>query len=162
ALEAHRSGERAGRPLNIVSRWARLAAVVIVVVMVAVVSFAATAENGEYAEGVAVVRREARGLVTSAVAGTVHHIEAEPGRRGAAGTVPVLLDDAPGQAEFARAKQSSERRLVELLRDAGTHGKRERLAGSDAALQLAEGKLRERKIVAAEAGLVSDVRVRAG
>lgn len=132
------------------------------VVLVAGLIFAATAEIGEYAEGVAVVRREGRVLVTSAVSGTVQRIEIEPGRRVAAGTVLVRLDDAAEQAEHARAKQSYERRLVELLRDPGDEAKRERLASFDAALQLAEAKLRERTIVAPEPGLVSDVRVREG
>jgi multidrug efflux pump subunit AcrA (membrane-fusion protein) len=162
ALDAHRRGDRPGRPLEAVSRWTRLAELVIVAVIVAGTIFAATVRVGEYAEGVAVVRREGRVLVTSAVAGTVQRIEVEPGRRVAAGAVLVRLDDSGERAEYERAKQGYERRLVELLRNPGDPAKRERLAGFDAALQLAEAKLRERTIVAPEAGVVSDVRVRPG
>lgn len=162
ALSAHRGGDRPGRPLELVSRWTRLAELLIVAVIVAGTIFAATVQVGEYAQAVAVVRREGRVLVTSALAGTVQRIEVEPGRRVEAGAVLVRLDDAAERAELERAKQGYERRLVELLRSPGDQAKRERLASFDAALQLAEAKLRERTIVAPDAGFVSDVRVRPG
>ena len=51
------------------------------------VVFAATARVGEYAQGLAVVRREGRVVVTSAVSGTVQSLEAKPGSHVAAGQV---------------------------------------------------------------------------
>jgi multidrug efflux pump subunit AcrA (membrane-fusion protein) len=162
ALAAHRRGDRPGRPLHIVSLWTRLAVLVTFAVVIAGLIFAATARVGEYTRGVAVVRREGRTLVTASVTGTVQRIEAAPGRRVAAGEVLVRLDDAAERAELARAEQSYERRLVELLREPGDAAKRERLASADAALAVAAAKLRERAILAPHAGLVSDVRVRPG
>jgi multidrug efflux pump subunit AcrA (membrane-fusion protein) len=162
AREAHRGGDRPGRPLEIVPLWTRLAELVTVVLMVAVVIFAATARVGEYAEGIAVVRREGRMLVTAATAGTVASVEVEAGRRVAAGEILVRLDDTTERAAWEHAEQGYERQLVEVLRDPDDASKRERLTIADAGLRQAEAKLRERTIVAPEAGLVSDVRVRRG
>ncbi|MFO7568146.1 MAG: biotin/lipoyl-binding protein [Enhygromyxa sp.] len=162
ALEAHRSGDRPGRPLELVPLWTRLAVIVTVTVVIAAIVFAAVAEIGEYAQGVAVVRRGGRTLVTAATTGTVARIEVETGRRVAAGEPLIRLDAAVEQAALDRAKQHYERQLVEALREPGDPGKRERLASADAALQQAEAKLQERTIVAPSDGLVSDVRVRPG
>ncbi|MFO7562695.1 MAG: HlyD family efflux transporter periplasmic adaptor subunit [Enhygromyxa sp.] len=162
ALAAHRESDRPGRPLELVPLWTRLAEIVIFVVLLAGLIFAAVAEIGEYAEGVAVVRREGRTIVTAATAGTVARIEVETGRRVAADEVLVRLDDAAERAAFELAKRHYERQLVEALRDPADLGKRERLTSADAALQQAEAKLRERTIVAPCEAVVSDVRVRPG
>lgn len=162
ALEAHRQGSRPGRPLHIVSTWTRWAVRVTVLVVVAGLVFAATARVGEYAEGMAVVRREGRVVVTSAVSGTVQAIEVQPGRRVVAGQAVVRLDDATQRAELRRVRREHEQRLVELLRDPANDARRERLAALDAELQLAQARLRERTVVAPSAGLLSDVRVRPG
>src|SRR5690606_36906534 len=122
----------------------------------------ATAEVGEYAQGVAVVRREGRTLVTATTTGTVASIEVETGRRVAAGEVLVRLDAAVERAAVEQAERDYQRQLVEALREPGDPGKRERLADADASLQQAEARLRERTIVAPSDGLVSDVRVRPG
>lgn len=164
ALDAHGRGDRPGRPLGAVSRWTRLAELVLLAVFVSATIFAATAEIGEYAQGIATVRREGRVLVTSAVSGTVQKIEVGSGQRVAAGAVLVRLDDASERAELDRAEQAYTRQLLELLRapQRDSEGKRQRLASSDAAVQLARAKLRGRTIVAPESGVVSDVRVRRG
>lgn len=162
AIAAHRQGSRPGRPLHIVSTWTRWAVWVTVLVVVAGLVFAATARVGEYAEGMAVVRREGRLVVTSAVSGTVQSLEAQPGRHVALGQVLVRLDDAAQRAELQRVQREHQQRLVELLRTPADDARRERLAALDAQLQLAEAHLRERTIVAPQPGLLSDVRVRPG
>lgn len=162
ALHAHRRGAGPGRPLHIVDTWARWAIGVMLSLMVAGLVFAVSARIGEYAQGIAVVRREGRVVITSAVPGTVQRVEVSTGERVAAGQVLVQLDDAAASAELARVEQEYRQRLVELLRTPADDGKRERLSGLDAQLQLARARVRERQITASEPGLVSDVRVRAG
>jgi biotin carboxyl carrier protein len=162
ALAAHSRGSRPGRPLHIVSTWTRWAVRVTVLVVAAGLTFAATARVGEYARGMAVVRREGRVVVTSAVSGTVQSLEAQPGRHVVAGQVLVRLDDAAQRAELERVQREHQQRLVELLRAPADEARRERLAALDAQLQLAQARLRERTIVAPQPGLLSDVRVRPG
>jgi biotin carboxyl carrier protein len=162
AIAAHRGGARPGRPLHIVSTWTRWAVGVTVLVVGAGLVFAATARVGEYAEGLAVVRREGRVVVTAAVSGTVQSIEAQPGRHVVAGQVLVRLDDAAQRAELQRVQREHQQRLVELLRAPADDARRERLAALDAQLQLAQSHLRERTVVASQPGLLSDVRVRPG
>jgi biotin carboxyl carrier protein len=162
AMDAHRQAARHGRPLHIVSTWTRWAVRVIVIVVAAGLVFAVTARVGEYAQGMAVVRREGRVVVTSAVSGTVQGLEVQPGRHVVAGQVLVRLDDAAQRAELQRVQREHQQRLVELLRTPADDARRERLAALDAQLQLAEARLRERTIVAPQPGLLSDVRVRPG
>jgi biotin carboxyl carrier protein len=162
ALAAHSRGARPGRPLHIVSTWTRWAVRVTMLVVAAGLVFATTARVGEYAQGMAVVRREGRVMVTSAVSGTVQSLEAQPGRHVVAGQVLVRLDDAAQRAELQRVQREHQQRLVELLRTPADDARRERLAALDAQLQLAEARLRERTIIAPQPGLLSDVRVRPG
>ncbi len=162
ALDAHSRGARPGRPLHILPTWTRWAVRVSLIVVAAGLAFAVTARVGEYAQGMAVVRREGRTVVTSAVPGTVQSIEVRPGQRVEAGQVLVRLDDATQRAELARVEREYEQRLIELLRSPAADSRRERLAALDASRQLAVARLRERTVVTPQPGLVSDVRVRPG
>lgn len=162
AVQAHRRGAGPGRPLHIVATWTRWAVGVTLALLVASVAFATSASIGEYAQGVAVVRREGRVAVTSDVPGTVQHIAVSTGQRVATGQVLVQLDDAAPRAELARVEQEYRQRLVELLRAPADDARRERLAILKAQLQLAQARVRERQIVAPQPGRVSDVRVRPG
>lgn len=162
ALAAHRRGAGPGHPLQVVSTWTRWAVNVTLAAVVAGLVFVATARVGEYARAPAVVRREGRVVVTASVPGTVQQIAARPGERVAAGQVLVRLDDAAQTAELERAEREYEQRLVELLRAPADDARRERLAALDGQLRQARARARERAIVAPQAGLVSDVRVRPG
>lgn len=162
ALEAHRRGARPGRPLHIVSAWTRWAVRVTVAVVVAGLVFAATARVGDYAQGIAVVRREGRVVVTSAVPGTVQSIEVRPGQHVQPGQVLVRLDDAAQRAELERVEREYEQRLVELLREVDDAARRERLAALDGELRIARARVDERAVTAAHAGLLSEVRVSPG
>ncbi len=162
AVQTHRLGASSGRPLHIVSTWTRWAVRVTLLLLFASLVFATTARMGEYAEGVAVVRREGRVVVTSSVSGTVQRIAVHTGQVVAAGEVLVQLDDAGQQAERSRVEQEYQQRLVELLRAPADDAKRERLATLKAQLELAQARERERQITATVPGVVSDVRVRPG
>jgi biotin carboxyl carrier protein len=162
AIEAHRGGSRPGRPLHIVTTWTRWAVGVTLLVVLAGLVFIATARVGEYARGVAVVRREGRQVATATVSGIVQSIEVQPGQRVVAGQVLVRLDDATQRAELDRVEREYEQRLVELLREPADEARRERLAALDGPLELASARVDERTVTAARDGLVSDVRVLPG
>ncbi len=125
-------------------------------------AFAAAAPVGEYAEGMAVVRREGRVVMTSAVSGTVRELLVKPGERVAAGQVVVRLDDTAQRAQLSRVQREYQQRLVELLRVPADDARRAQVAALDAQLQLAQARLDERTIIAPEAGVLSDMRVRPG
>lgn len=162
ALAAHKQPTRTGHPLHIVSSLARWAGFVTVAMVVAGLVFATTVRVGEYARGPAVVRREGRLVVTSAVSGTVQSIDVNLGQRVEAGQVMIHLDDAAQRAELERVDRDYEQRLVELLREPADDAARQRLAGLDGQRALAHARAAERAVVAPESGVVSDVRVRPG
>jgi len=162
ALQAHRAGARPGRPLHIVATWTRWAMAVTLLVVAGGLIFAVTARVGEYAEGIAVVRREGRTAVTSVVSGTVQSIEVHSGQRVEVGQVLVRVDDATPRAELSRVEREYQQRLVELLRTPADDARRERLAALDARRQLAIARVHEREILASADGVVSDIRVRPG
>jgi biotin carboxyl carrier protein len=162
ALEAHRRGDGVGRPLAIVSLWTRLAVATCVLAVVSALSFAASVRLSEYAEGIALVRREGRMLVNSPVAGTVEHIAVSPGQHVRAGEMLVRFDDGAQRAELERAELGYELRLVELLREPSDSARHERLAAAEAERRLAQARVHARACVAPHAGVVADVRVRSG
>jgi biotin carboxyl carrier protein len=162
ALDAHRRGDAAGRPLAIVSIWTRLAVATSVLAVVSALSFAASVRVSEYGEGIALVRREGRMLVNSPVAGTVEHIAASPGQHVRAGELLVRFDDGAQRAALERAELGYELRLVELLREPSDTTRHERLAAAETERRLALAHLHARTCVAPHAGVVADVRVRSG
>lgn len=162
ALAAHQRGDQPGRPLHVVSSWTRLAVGACVAMLVAAFGFAAFARVGEYAEGVAVIRRDGREPIGATVSGAVQRVEVAPGQVVAAGQLLVQLDDRGERAELERVEQAYELRLVELLREPEDPARHERLATLASERQLAAARVHERAIVAPHAGVISDVRVRPG
>lgn len=162
ALHAHRHRDVAGRPLALAPRWTRWVSSVTTAACLAGLAFAALAPLGEYAQGIAVVRRDGRTLVTSTVAGIVQEVRVRPGEHVQAGQVLLRLDDAAPRAELRRIEDEYGQRLVELLRRPDDAGARQRLSVLHAERALARAHVGERTLVATQAGIVSDVRVHVG
>ena len=158
ALESHRGGSKPGRPLHIVSTWTRWAVRVTVLAVASGLLFAATAELGEYAQGVAVVRRADRVLVTATHPGIIEEIAVTPGQHVVRGQLLARLDDHSERAEHQRLQREYEERLVEYLREPSNAGLRQRLAALDEAREAAADRLASLAVVAPAEGVVSDLR----
>lgn len=162
ALEAQQYSNSEGHLLRVVPLWTRLAVGLIPAMIVTGVVFAATARIGEYAQAIAIARREGRTPVTSAVSGTIQHIEVRPGERIGAGQVLVQLDDAAAQADLTQVRQAYQQGLLESLRHPADEPKRERLGVLGAELRRAKSRVQERVLTSTTAGWISDVRVQVG
>jgi membrane fusion protein (multidrug efflux system) len=152
----------ASHVLELSPRWTRWAYWLLLVVLVVAAVFSIVGKIHEYATGPAVIRLEGRRDVTARFAGTVATIDAQPGRRVAAGDVLVQLYEGQESAELDRVRKESEIQLVKLLRDPGDTLARAALASLRAQRELAEARLAERVVRAPQAGTISDVRIRPG
>ena len=116
----------------------------------------------ERSTGVAVVRLGGRSEITATAAGTVASVEAPPGTRVAEGASLVRLYGGPEIAELSRLEGEFELQLASRLRDPGDRGAEAALIGLSGQIELAKARLAERDVRAPRAGVVADVRVRAG
>lgn len=161
AVEAHRRGPGLGSPLRIVPAWMVWSTRLVVLVVLGAVAFAAVARVADHARGPAVIRVEGRLVLDSRTAGSVVDVAVQPGDRVEAGAVLVRLDDTMQRAELVRVEREYDQALARLLRDPATRVEG-RLAALQAERELARTRVLERTVVASDAGLVSDVRVRVG
>jgi len=116
----------------------------------------------ERSTGVAVVRLGGRSEITATAAGTVASIEAPPGTRVAEGASLVHLYGGPEAAELSRLEGEFELQLASRLRDPGDRTAEAALIGLAGQIELAKSRLAERDVRAPRAGVVADIRVRAG
>lgn len=116
----------------------------------------------ERSTGVAVIRLGGRSEITATAAGTVASVEAQPGTRVAEGASLVRLYGGPEAAELSRLEGEFELQLASRLRDPGDRGAESALIGLAGQIELAKSRLAERDVRAPRAGVVADVRVRAG
>ncbi len=116
----------------------------------------------ERSTGVAVIRLGGRSEITATAAGTVASIEAPPGTRVAEGATLVHLYGGPEAAELSQLEGEFELQLASRLRDPGDRGAESALIGLAGQIELAKSRLAERDVRAPRAGVVADVRVRAG
>jgi hypothetical protein len=116
----------------------------------------------ERSTGVAVVRLGGRSEITATAAGTVASIEAPPGTRVMEGASLVHLYGGPEAAELSRLEGEFELQLASRLRDPGDRSAEAALIGLSGQIELAKSRLAERDVRAPRAGVVADIRVRAG
>ena len=116
----------------------------------------------ERSTGVAVIRLGGRSEITATAAGTVASIESPPGTRVAEGASLVHLYGGPEAAELSRLEGEFELQLASRLRDPGDRGAEAALIGLAGQIELAKSRLAERDVRAPRAGVVADIRVRAG
>jgi hypothetical protein len=116
----------------------------------------------ERSTGVAVIRLGGRSEITATAAGTVASVEAPPGTRVAEGATLVHLYGGPEAAELSQLEGEFELQLASRLRDPGDRGAEAALIGLSGQIELAKSRLAERDVRAPRAGVVADIRVRAG
>ena len=163
AVEHHNQGVRSeGDVLRVDPGWMRWTYRLLVTVLVAGLLFTLIFRVREYAEGPAVVQLGGRTDLTATADGTVSQVAAAPGQRVEAGRLLVRFYGAREAAELARIDHEFELQLINRLRDPADAGAQSALLSLRAERELARSNLAEREVRAPAAGLVSDVRVRAG
>ncbi len=151
-----------GRPLRLRRSWVGATYWIVVVATVAGLLFCTLADIGEYARGPATVRIGGRYTITSPLVGVIESVHVGVGSRVAVGDVLVRLQDEPDRAAFTSLEHEYQTMLAELLRDPEGASVRERMATLVRERDLARGRLAAREIRAMHAGVVTDVRIRAG
>jgi multidrug efflux pump subunit AcrA (membrane-fusion protein) len=126
------------------------------------VGFLVFGRINEYATGPAVVRLSGRSTVTSPEPALVHEVRVLPGQRVKAGDVLVLLRSEREQAELQALTQELDDQLVKVLMRPEDLGAREALVSLRARRDVATQRLDSRVLRAKLAGIVGDVRARAG
>jgi len=163
ALDYHQgTAEETGSLLQISPAWLSYAYWLLVAVAIGGAIFCAVATVNEYATGPAVVRAHGRTELTAKAPGTVASVEVSPGQRVSPGMALVRMYTAQEAGELDRLTKEFELQLIKTLRDPSDKVARQALTGLRAQRDLAEERLEERIVRAPHAGVVSDVRIRAG
>jgi membrane fusion protein (multidrug efflux system) len=162
AFEAHQSAGRSGAPLRLSPRLIDRAYWLLLLMAVAGVAFVVLAPVGDYAHGPAVVRVDGRLDLTTATGGVVTAVEVRPGDRVGAGLPLVRFHSAAEERELAQLEREFELKLVRILLHPGDQVTRQSLASLRAARELAAARLRERQVIAPQAGVVRNLRIRPG
>ncbi len=162
ALAAHHGAGRSGAPLALSSPIIAGSYWLLVLVGLAGLSFLLLARVGDYARGPAVVRVDGRLDLSTPAGGTVLAVEVKPGQAVAAGTTLVRFHSAAEERELAQLEREFELKLVRVLLRPHDEVTRQSLAALRAAKELAAGRLLERQLIAPQAGVVRNLRIRPG
>jgi membrane fusion protein (multidrug efflux system) len=162
ALEHFRWRGAEGEVLRSASRAVHYAYVSIVVFALIGLSFIALGELNRYSSGPMVVRVDGKAELSALSPGTVALVYAQPGQRVERGQVLVRFRTDVLEGELARLRGEYEDSVRRRLRDPTDAQTGAALVPLRSALELAERRLAEQSLLAPEAGVVTDVRVRTG
>lgn len=124
--------------------------------------FVCLARVSTYSAGPAVVRSTARTPITARTSGNIVLVAVAPGDVTEPGTLIARLDDSEQRAAVVRLEQEFEEVLRHHMLDPGDPSMDLGLRNVRASLEAARGSLEERLVRATTAGVVGDVRIRAG
>jgi multidrug resistance efflux pump len=162
ALEHHTRGGLRGDVLRLTPRSFFFVHWLLIGLAVATVVFACVGQIDEYAIGPAVVRVQGRAEVTAPVGAVVLDVDVSPGDEVSAGSVLLRFDASAETAELAAVEQELGERLSAMLRDPGDVAAREAVSVLRSRRELARAGLSRKEVRAPHAGVVGDVRIRAG
>jgi membrane fusion protein (multidrug efflux system) len=163
ALRVHQAGMRIeGDLLRADPRWMQWTYRLLLAVLVAAFLFSVLGTVREYASGPAVVRLGGRTDLRATAAGTVSEVVVERGDRVTTGQLLVRLHGAQEAAELERIEREIELQLVNRLRNPADSAAERSLLSLRAERELARSRVAERALRAPAAGVVDDLRVRAG
>ncbi len=163
ALEAYlRPDGGKAEPLRISPRWVRYVYWLLVSLIVSSLAFVTLGKVDEYASGPAIVRIDGRSDLTAIEPVTVASVEVQPGQRVDEHQVLVRFYDATERAELERINKEFELQLKKSLANPADPTIRESLGRLRAERDQADARLSERVLRAPHAGVVNDVRIRAG
>jgi multidrug efflux pump subunit AcrA (membrane-fusion protein) len=162
ATAAMEAGAREGTPLALSPAWLSRSYWLLLAGTVGALLFAALAHVGDYARGPAVVRVDGRLDLSSAAGGIVLSVDVEPGTTVAAGQTLVRFHAEPERRELEQLEREFELKLVRILLHPADEATRQSLAALRAAREMAAARLRDRLVVAPQAGVVRNLRIRPG
>jgi len=162
ALDAMRAPPKQGGVLRISPAWTRYGFWSLVALVVAALVYSVVGSIKEYAQGPAFVRAEGNLELTATVSGTVAAVHVEPGQRVTEGALLVEFHVVQEAAELERIDREIELQLVRVMRDLNDQAARQALTSLQAQRELARAHVDERSVRAPRAGVVSDIRIRAG
>jgi multidrug efflux pump subunit AcrA (membrane-fusion protein) len=162
ALQARDEGARPGAPLGLVPTWIGAAYWLLAAVVVLGLGYGALARVGEYAHGPAVVRVDGRLDLTTAAGGVVLAVDVRPGQVVRAGQLLVRFHGESEEQELAHLDREFELKLARVLLHPDDEATRQSLAALRASRELAAARVAARQVVAPEAGVARNVRVRSG
>jgi membrane fusion protein (multidrug efflux system) len=151
-----------GEVVRVAPPWIGWAYWGLVVVLVGAAVLVTCGRIATYSSGPAVVRMQDRREIASPTAGNVASVRVGPGAAVAAGEVLARLDDRAELADVARLERELATRLRERLLAPSDPATGEAVARLRLELERASAALDERVLRAPIAGVVGDVRVRAG
>jgi multidrug resistance efflux pump len=162
ALAHHTRGGLRGDVLQLTPRSFFWVHWLLIVLASAIIVFAFIGQLDEYATGPAVVRIEGRDEITAPISAVIERVLVNPGDRVKVGDVLLRFDASPETAQVDTIEQELSDRLAAFLRDPGDRTAREAVADLRARRELARAGLERKLVRATRAGVVGDVRVRAG
>jgi membrane fusion protein (multidrug efflux system) len=162
ALQARAASRNDGQLLHLSPTWIRWSYWLLLAVLFAAVLYTSLGTVHEYASGPAMIHFEGRTNITARSEGIVASVLVAPGQRVQANDLLVRFYLAKEGAELERTQREFDLQLVKLLRDPSDQAALQSLASLRAEVELAQTRLDDRSIRAPHAGIVSDIRIRAG
>lgn len=163
ALEYRARGSRTpGDLLRISPSWINPIYWLLVGLFVAGLTYTSFERTNEYATGTAIIRDEARSIVTATMGGTVGSIAVKAGQRVEMDEPLLYLDDLPARTDLERLNRELETQQVNWLQNPNDPRAGERLATLRTQIRTAQAQLEARTIFAPHAGQVRDIRIRPG
>jgi membrane fusion protein (multidrug efflux system) len=162
ALEQVDAGAERADFLRISPSWTRWAYWVVLGGALAAVAYVCLAHVDEWAQGPGLIQVDGVTELTAKLAGTVASIAVEPGDRVEAGAVVATLSSDNERAQLERLDHEFNLQLTRTLRDPSDQAARQSLVSLRVDRDLARTRLDDMCLRAPSAGVVEDVRVRAG
>jgi multidrug efflux pump subunit AcrA (membrane-fusion protein) len=162
AVEASRRGARPGAPLRLSPGWTAFTYRFVLLATAVGLIYATVARVGDHARGPAVVRVEGRLDLTTATGGVVLGVDVEPGETVQAGQTLVRFHTDSERQELEQLEREFEMQLVRILLHPADAVVRQSLASLRAARELVAARLRERLVLAPQAGVARNLRIRPG
>lgn len=162
ALKHRAKGAGEGDLLRLSPDWTRWTYWLLVALFLTGIVYCTVGTLNEYAIGPAVVWVAKRTHVTTAVSGTVHSIEVNPGQKVEAGQLLVQFVSTVETAELGRIDREFEVQLAKTLTDPADQTAKAALIELRTQREVAAARLSQLSIRAPSAGVIGDVRIRPG
>jgi multidrug efflux pump subunit AcrA (membrane-fusion protein) len=151
-----------GVPLFLTPGWVGKTYWILLAITAAALLFAAFAQVGEFARGPAVVRALGRREVVTRTGGIVIGVDVQTGMQVRAGQPLVRFQADVEEQELQQLDRELEARVVRLLLFPEDEGARQAIGALQGQREIAARRLKDRQLIAPQAGVVRSLRIRPG